>query len=428
MKHKAEIFDQLQYLYDTTGFNDHQLHGTLYFENHLNAPILQKAVEALTEVLPILSRVYRNHGSASCWEDTDTFNKAELFETVSTKEAFDHFTFSKTNAETGPQIKVCLLQGDRDAVSIVMNHMVCDGAGFKQCLYLLAEIYSRLLENPDDLPKFQLDGDRSFRPIVGDISFLQRVKILLFGGKDNNQRSTALFPMDNSAKTEPFIVVHPLPPEIYKNIRTFCKAQNATVNDLLLTAYFRALSKLLGIYGQSLSVPIMIDMRRYLEDKTFYAPTNLSSTAAVTVSVAPDEDFIGTLCKVKNEMRIKKSGLIGMSPFIKLDVLYRVFIKTSFNKLQNGLRNPNICMTNIGILDSEKLLFKGSPLLDAIVCGSIKYRPHFQMSVSTYRDKMTLCANLYGSNKDRETIEQFFALMDESLMQIPPAPSATHTA
>ena len=75
-------------------------------------------------------------------------------------------------------------------------------------------------------------------------------------------------------------------------------------------------------------------------------------------------------------------------------------------------------MTNIGVLDSTKLIFEGSPIDNAFICGSIKYRPHFQMAVSSFDNKMTFCVNLYGSQQDRDTISQFFTFMDNELKAI----------
>jgi NRPS condensation-like uncharacterized protein len=137
MQYKAEIFDQMQFLSSVTGFNDHQLHCVICFKNNLNAPAMQKAAELLIKAVPILSRIYRNNNGESYWEDASPSKWADLFTIVFTEEDFDRFTFSKTNESTGPQIKICLLQSNRDALSIILNHMVSEAAGFKQCVYLL---------------------------------------------------------------------------------------------------------------------------------------------------------------------------------------------------------------------------------------------------------------------------------------------------
>lgn len=416
MKFKAEIFDRLQYLYNTTGFNDHQLHCIIKFENKLDASVMERAVKQLILTVPILSRVYRNNNGNSYWEDNSNQQQAEPFTIVSNEHDFDSFTLSKTDEAIGPQIKVCLLQSSEDSLSIVMNHMVSDGAGIKQCIYLLADIYSNMLKNPDYAPDYVIDGDRSFKKVVSEIHFSDKLNILLHNKKDNNQNDNYKFPMSAEAKTSPFLLTHEISPERYRKIRDFSKKHAATVNDVILTAYFRVLSDMLDMNGKTLGIPIMIDMRRYLEDKTFRALTNLSSTVIISAAVSPEEDFCGTLSRVSSEMNAKKNNHLGLNTFLKLDSLFKLLKGTLSHKiLRNSLRNPNICMTNIGILASEKLIFAGSPIVNAFIFGSIKYRPHFQLAVSSFNDKMTFCVNLYGSRQDKENFSKFLALMDSEL-------------
>jgi NRPS condensation-like uncharacterized protein len=45
---------------------------------------------------------------------------------------------------------------------------------------------------------------------------------------------------------------------------------------------------------------------------------------------------------------------------------------------------------------------------DAYLCGSIKYKPHFQLAMSSYEDELTFSVNLYGSASDRDRILSFF--------------------
>ncbi len=416
MKYKSESFDKLQYLFDITGFNDHQVHCVIHFKNSLNVLLMKRAVTLLIKAVPILSRVYGNDGGDSWWEDAVPSEWMDLFTIVDNKEDFDRFTFSKTDEAAGPQIKVCLLQSGRDAVSVVMNHMVSDGAGFKQCIYLLSEIYSNLIKDPDYVPTEIIDGDRGFRQITKEIGLLLKIKILLFGRKDNNQSSECEFPMSRTQETAPFIMTHEILQARYGEIRDFCKNSRVTVNDVILTAYFRALSGFLNRNGKELDIPIMIDMRRYLKEKDFNALTNLSSTAIIRIAVAPGEDFSQTLNKVSAQMDAKKSEYLGMNTFLKLDLLFKLFPKRAFTILRSSLNNPKICMTNIGVLDSKKLLFENAPVENAIICGSIKYRPHFQMSASTFEDKMTFCVNLYGDKSDRDVIAKFFSFIDKELM------------
>jgi NRPS condensation-like uncharacterized protein len=377
---------------------------------------MQKAVTLLVKAIPMLSKAYKNEAGNSYWEEMESENWDNIFTIVFEKDDFDRFCFSKTDAATGPQIKVCLMQADRDAVSIVMNHMVCDGTGFKQCVYLLANIYSHLIKEPDYLPDYSIDGERGFKKITQSVNIFSRTAALLFESKDNNQNSNCEFPLIKSADTTPFIITHEIDESLYRDLRNSSKSDKVTINDVILTAYFRVLSGLVEMDGKVFNIPIMIDMRRYLADNGFQAITNLSSTVAIQIAVTKGEPFSQTLNKINTEMAVKKAGNLGLNTFLKLDVLFKFFPKKSYQLLKNSLNNPKICMTNLGIIDSKKLFFEKSPVSNAIVCGSIKYHPHFQMSASTFEDKMTFCVNLYGSQSDREAILKFFALIEAELI------------
>lgn len=416
MRYQSEIFDQLQYLYEVTGFSDHQVHCVIEFENSVNTNIMEKAVNQLIRTYPILSRVYHNHGGKSYWADTKIIGGKELFTVVHKKEDFDRFTLGKTVEGKGPQIKVCLLKAQKDALSIIFNHMVTDGAGVKQCIYCLARIYSKLVMNPDYISEHILDGDRSYRKILGGIPFTKKCRILLLHNKDNNQSSRITFPMSREGNIYPFLLVHHISKERFHKLQAYGKANQATVNDILLTAYFRSLAEMLNLHGKSISIPIMIDMRRYLKNKKQDSLTNLSSTAIIKNIVQKGESFSDTLTKVNSEIQSKKDNYLGLNTFIKLNLLYKLSgRKLSFQILKIALKNPPVCMTNIGIIDSKQLSFKGSSITNSFVFASIKYRPHLQIAVSSYDDTLTLTANLYGSGQDQDNMKKFLNIMDKEL-------------
>lgn len=416
MRIPSEIFDHLQYLYDKTGFSDHQLHFVIEFENNINTEVLEKAVRQLVKIIPILSRIYLNFDGKSYWEDSSTNIWKDLFTVVYTKEDFNRFTLGRTTEETGPQLKVCLMKSEKDALSIIINHMVTDGAGGKQCIYYLADLYSKMLIDPDYIPNYVINGDRSFHRIIEGLTFIEKFKILLSHNKENNQTCNFTFPMSKDDNISPFLITHFISKERFIKLRKYGKDNNATVNDLFLTAYFRALAEMFKLHGKDISFPIMIDMRRYLQLNKTNSLTNLSSTVIVNTTVQKDENFSQTLKKVSTEMKAKKDNYLGLNTFLKLDALYKIFGRTlGFKILKKALKNPSICMTNIGTLDDNLLKFEGSPMINAFAFGSIKYRPHFQVAVSSYDDKITLSVNLYGSRQDMDQINQFMATMDHEL-------------
>jgi NRPS condensation-like uncharacterized protein len=112
----------------------------------------------------------------------------------------------------------------------------------------------------------------------------------------------------------------------------------------------------------------------------------------------------------------KKGSNIGLNGFIKLDLMHRILGGRVANRaLMSILKNPLICMTNVGILDSAQIAFGDLRPRDAFLCGSIKYKPYFQMAISSYDGELTLSVNLLGSANDRNRILSFFDEIDAEL-------------
>ena len=60
----------------------------------------------------------------------------------------------------------------------------------------------------------------------------------------------------------------------------------------------------------------------------------------------------------------KKGADIGLNGFIKLNLLYGIFGDRIANRrLKSKLKNPFICMTNVGILDSGRNVLRRSATL-----------------------------------------------------------------
>jgi NRPS condensation-like uncharacterized protein len=245
-----------------------------------------------------------------------------------------------------------------------------------------------------------------------------KLKSLFLQSGDNNQAGDCRFPMSEGETDRPFILTRRLPGARTAVIRDYGRAHGATINDMVLTALYRSLFRLLDLRpGAELAIPVMVDMRRYLANgDEFTVLTNLSSTAITRLKRQSEEAFAGTLSRVKTEMDAKKGGDIGLNAFVKLNLLYRLCGDRLANrKLRTGLKNPLICMTNIGVLDAARLSFGDLRPTDAYLCGSIKYKPYFQLAMSSYQDELTLSVNLYGSASDRARILSFLEDIDAEL-------------
>ena len=416
MEYSAEAFDQIQLLFDSTGFNDHQLHCVLRFDRCLNEDVLKNAVMASIEAIPILGTRYIA-GARPRWTSLDpkAFDRAFLFAQDETE--LEDFVVSRVDEGLGPQVRVCLLNSMPFAVALKMNHMVCDGADFKAYLYFLCDIYSRMMADPGYRPA-AVTGDRSLGRVLKRFGLRDRLKSLLVQHRENNLRGGARFPLSDDTEVRPFILIRKLARKKTAALKNCGKAKGATLNDVVLTAYYRCLFQRLALRpGTELRIPVMVDMRRHIEkSRKLKSLTNLSSTVSTHLDLRPGEHFEETLHRVKSIMDLKKGANLGLNALIKVGFIYRYLSDRIANRIARSmLRNPLISMTNMHVLDSSQMSFGDLLPRDAFMCGSIKYKPHFQLAASSYEGELTLSVNLSGSAGDRDCILSFLAQVDAEL-------------
>ena len=306
MDHTAEIFDQIQMLYKTNGFNDHVLHSVLRFERGPDPEVLNKSVLASIEAIPVLGARYID-GARPRWEGLEPEQFGRAFVLATTELELEEFLLSPVDEAIGPQIRVCQLDSNPFAVALKMNHMICDAADFKQYLYFLCKIYSELAANPAYRPR-PLDGDRSIRGVLRRFATSVKLKSLLTQSKDNNRTGSHRFPLSVGGDVRPFILTRVLERGRVSALKDYCRATGATLNDGVLTAYYRRLFQLLALRpGDELEIPVMVDMRRYLgETGGFNSLTNLTSMQITQLDYKPKERFEGTLDRVKAVMDEKR--------------------------------------------------------------------------------------------------------------------------
>ena len=417
MRFKAELFDELQFLFEKNKFNDHVLHCIISFNGKIDKIILKKAIEMTIDIVPILGSRYVEGKKEAYWIKEEKLNYEEVSKVVDNEEEFNDFITSKINEFKAPQVRACLFCAENDSLAISMNHMICDAAGFKQYMYLLCEIYSNLTQGESYKPEFFINGDRSIDRVTRKFTLKENIKTFITQNSESNKQFNYTFPLSSDERKLPFILTHNISNERFQLIKDYSKNHNVTINDIVLAAYYRVVFKILDIQnGDELNIPIMIDMRRYLEDRNIDALCNLASTVITSLKFNSQENFLETVKRISESINKKKDDGLGLNGFVKISVIYKIFSYKNFKRLIGfGFKHPLIAMTNIGILEEDKLCFRGTPIKNAYMCGSIKYPPYFQLAISSYKESLTLSVNLYGNDNDKESIKNFFELLDNEL-------------
>ncbi len=420
LRFHAEVFDKTQFLFQE--YNDHQVRAVIYFDGMAERELLEKAVRCSADFLPILGSRFVPDKIRPYWESIDEAGYQNLisFTDMGNKEPENEiqaFITGKTDECTGAQLMVKNIRAmGRDTLCIVMNHMICDGAGFKQYIYLLGEIYTKLQDGTYEEFRYY-SGSRSERQIYRHFSLFEKLKVSLLPNESTKNRNTVRFPLcDEHTGQRPVISTHKLSRERFERLKAYGKNYSVTINDIVLAAYFRALNQMLDHEQcEVLTIPCMVDLRRYLPDRKAEGICNLTSMIACHIGATEGESFRETVSKVSEAMSRRKNGYPGLNGLSLLKLAYKLPFAFSQRILKKHYANPMIGLTNIGILDSNRLVFGSVPVRDAYVAASVKYTPYFQMGLTTYKDSITFTVSQYCTESDRETIQRFFSLLDQEL-------------
>ncbi|MFL0196614.1 WS/DGAT domain-containing protein [Clostridium sp. WILCCON 0269] len=415
----TEIWDQMQFFFKE--YNDHQLHGVIYFEDTLERDLIKKAVLLSMDIVPILGSRFVVNKFHAYWKKVHNLNDKDIISFVdctSKDEEVQRFITKVINEFTGPQLSVRVIRAsNKDTLCIIMNHMVCDGAAFKEYLYLLGEIYTRLENGTYSNMKY-INGSRSSKQIYKHFKIADKLKIFLLPNEPTKNKNDICFPMStNQDCCYPFILIHRLSPSRFELLKKYSKKHSVTINDIILAAYYRILYKILNLNrNDSLTIPCMVDLRRYLPNKKASGICNLSSMIMCNIGSDIGNNFEETVRKVSAEMNKKKRAFPGLNGLSTLNLLFKFLPFFTVKKIiKNNYVNPMIGITNIGIIDSSKLIFGKTLVEDAFVSGSIKYPPYFQLAFTSFNNTITFTVNLYGNVVDTDLIEEFFILLDNEL-------------
>lgn len=254
-KLNAELWDKMHYLF--RDFNDRMVHVALHYDYEIDIKALKTVLICFFEKAPVLHSSFVDNRYAPYWsireycmEDVLTVSYPEDVET-----AVDEFLTQYIPPESDLQMKVAVFFKDgKSTLCIVENHMCMDGGDFKYFLKALCENYSNYLEKGMS-PLALRHGTRAYDAVYSDFSKTEsRMAKHLY--KNVCAKDTHKFPLTpDNIHDKSFIARRRIDEELFCAFRAAGKKRGATVNDLLLTAYFYSLYELAG-YENSESVTI----------------------------------------------------------------------------------------------------------------------------------------------------------------------------
>lgn len=403
--YKAEAWDILQYLFKVKRINDHTLHFIAKFSGKLDFDKLSKAIDISINVFPLIRCRYNESKRQHYWEEAG-YTASDIIEFVEiqngNEQSIKQYLYQQIDAFNGPQLNIKLIRvEEKDTLCILMSHMLCDAAGFKEYLYMLSSIYSNIENNQDYQPIPR--KNRKVKQILKNLSITEKVKIM-FSKANIFTYDDVKFELEGDL-SNPFIEIRTINKEEFSMLKVYAKEHEATINDIMLTTYIRVLFEL---FGRCVTIPCTVDLRKYLPNHRGEGFCNLCTNLICNIGDETVRTFEETLYKVKKEMNKQKSNIACVKSIAMLEKVFDIFpYKVARRIVEKKFVNPPIAFTNIGIIDERQLAFGDIDIIEAYMTGSIKYDPYFQLAVSTFDNVATLSVNLYGTQSDKDKVNIF---------------------
>lgn len=421
-KLSAELWDKMHYLF--RDFNDRMVHVELHYDFEINIEALKTVLVCFFEKAPVLHSSFTDNRISPYW----TVHDYKIDDVLTVKEVNEEQLESEINEfliqyippEATIQMKVAVFNhGGKSVLCVVENHMCMDGGDLKYFMKSLCKNYNDFVEkgiSPVDLRT----GTRSYESVYEDFSAGEK-KMAKNLYKNINSKDNHGFPFTpNNILDKSFIAKRKIPVEKFDKIRAAGKKHGATINDMLLTAYFYSLYELAGFdKNESVSISCAVDLRRHIKDVSHQGVTNHTAWMQCRIPERGTTIFDTLTYVVHSSNQFKQDRFIGLHGLPLLSFGYKIMpLAASEEVIKIGYANPLLAMSNIGILEVDKLALEGHEPTDGFMSGAVKYKPYALLSVTSIRKEFTISMCCRGNDEDKKIVDRFFDLIVKNIDEL----------
>lgn len=350
---------------------------------HLDIERLKQAVSLSSKIVPEI--LYSFNFQRGCFIDS-----GHTADDVVIPDMAVSLPLLQPDLSKHPQLRIIISsQLERNQVIAAMSHILADGDGFLQYLYLLASLYSGSQADKE------LKNERDIRFL------LKNIQVLAPTEQTKQNRHVSVPPLRSSGKDNyPFCLTVQITADNMTLIRQKAKQSGATLNDVFMTAYARVIARLQNM--DTVSFPCPANLRLFFPQAPKLTVANMTGIyRKIAVEIEHGCTFSSTLQQVHIEMSLQKARY---HCFSGIEALYKAYrriprlilkqiIKTSYRLLP-------VSYTNIGVISDTMLHFKDCTVQSCFFTGTYRLPPDFQLAVSTFRNISTLTCTLLGSLDD----------------------------
>lgn len=418
---KAEMWDRMQFLF--RNYYDRMVHAKLTYEGSFDMEVLKNVVLFMVEKAPVLHSSFNTTVIEPYWkEENYTIDDIVSYEKVEDADKVtDEWLLGVIPYDNKVQIKIAVFEDDKHSVlALRNNHMCMDGGDLKYFLATLCENYTNLKAGNYSALHMK-SGSRSYDQVYSKLEGedLKHAKNLYKNISKTEDK--VAFPWSESVPEDTNkIIKRVINEEDFDKLRALAKKMGITVNDAIMAAVFRSLYEMCGLKDtDSLTVSCAIDLRKHIVEGGLQGGlTNHTAWMAVR-TMSKGESIQDTIVNViRSTKGFKRDKFMGLYSLPLLKLAYTIFPQDIAEfAIKAGYTNPLIAVSNMGLLNDQKLTFDGMKLVDGFISGAVKYKPFFLMSVTTLLGRVTLSTAIRGNQKDVDIANRYFDLVMKNIKE-----------
>ena len=418
---KAQLWDKTQYF--LSNFYDRMMHYAVFYDGELDIDLVRKSMKAVVDKVPVLHSQYIPSWIRPYWKvryDYTEEEMADIEEVEDIEKATVDFLLGDVDVKSKLQFKCKVFTSKgKCSFAIVVNHQCFDGSDYKYVMYKVVECYNSFKKfgNIDNV--VIKDGTRDLSQLYENMepNAAKKAKGLYKNASKTGIKTTFKFTDEKDVKKR--LIMQMIPKELFEKAKAKGKQNGASINDVILAAYFRALIKEIGgTNEEAINITSMMDLRRHMLNGGTVGVTNMTAIMPCKLENGIGDTFEVTLQRVLEQTtKHKNDNVAGLYGIPLLGLAYKLFwidcISTFAIKL--GYDNAPIQMSNLGIVRNQDVDFEGCKMYDSIMTGAVKYKPYFQFTCQTRDGNMKFVVAQKCSDNDEKLIRGFFADMQKEL-------------
>lgn len=411
---------------------DPTMHVAFVLDGEIDGEALREATIRLIGSDPYLRSRYAEVDGRPFWEEIPEERLQEGFVLVPAGEDEDHPLTTPPpplDVRSGPQVRVSLYRrSEGDTVAVTCHHGFCDASGAITLARRVFAAYRGVMEDPGFSPAPTAPYDRGTDHVLRLYPDEEQKRAL---AEEEPFIDRWRFPVERPGRGRARAAYRTLAPERLGRAKVFGREYGATVNDVLLGAYFLALLKIRSDPSDRdapRSVLTSADLRR--QHPGIHGtdlPMNLSIAYEVTLLAGEEAqlpDIVGRIAAITAHRKAGRFGLASILFYEEimaggLPALQAFFDGMIERYLASGLKNP--VFSNLGVFDPGDYLpvpGKNGTMLDL---RDVQYLPcvcwpyGFLMIASTFRGSLTVKTAYEEGPYSTATVERFLEYVDEYL-------------